>query len=487
MNQGDSLLDRVERIDENRLLIPKHGVMNVDGLVYANTRMQEHLYKDNALKQVVNVASLPGILGKSMAMPDIHWGYGFPIGGVAATDYQEGVISPGGVGYDINCGVRLVRTDLSIGDVKPHLKELVDTLFDYVPSGLDSKGLKPVSLPDLDKVLETGAEWIVDQGMGWDSDLDHTEENGCIKDADSQVVSRDAKKRGHTRLGSLGAGNHFVEVQVVEEIFDHGNAKKFGISGEGQVVVMIHTGSRSLGHQVCTDYLRVMERGVRNYGISIPDRQLACVPVQSKEGQKYLKGMAAAANFAWANRQTIMHHVRRAFDTVFHTPAEDMGMELVYDVAHNIAKVEEHTIDGKRRKVVVHRKGATRAFGPERSEVPQDYRSIGQPVLVPGDMGSASYLLVGTNKAMEETFGSTCHGAGRMMSRKKAVREFMQLNIPEKLFREQGIYVRAKSKRVAAEEAPGAYKDVSDVVEITHGAGISRKIARMRPLGVVKG
>ncbi len=487
MNQGDSLLDRVQRVDENRILIPKHGVMNVDGMVYANTRMQDHLFKDNALRQVVNVASLPGILGRSMAMPDIHWGYGFPIGGVAATDYQDGVISPGGVGYDINCGVRLVRTDLLVDDVQPHLKELVDTLFNFVPSGLDSKGLKSVSIPQLDKVLETGAGWIVEQGMGWDSDLDHTEENGCMKEADSHVVSHDAKKRGHTRLGSLGAGNHFVEVQVVDEIFEQDNAKTLGISEKGQVVVMIHTGSRSLGHQVCTDYLRVMERGVRDYGITIPDRQLACVPVQSKEGQKYLQAMAAAANFAWANRQTIMHQVRKAFGKVFHTPAEDMGMELVYDVAHNIAKVEEHTIDGQRRKVVVHRKGATRAFGPERSEVPRDYRSMGQPVLVPGDMGSTSYLLVGTDKAMEETFGSTCHGPGRMMSRKQAVRTYLEANIPEKLFREQGIYVRAKSKRVAAEEAPGAYKDISDVVDVTHGAGISRKIARMRPLGVVKG
>jgi len=484
---NENIKDRVKWIDDNRLLIPKFGRMNVDGLVFANERMVSHLFKENALNQVVNVATLPGIQGMSMAMPDIHWGYGFPIGGVAATDYDNGVISPGGVGFDINCGVRLIRTDLTIDEVKPRIKELVNTLFDLVPSGLDSKGLMPVSIPDLDRVLERGAEWIIEQGMGWDSDLHHMEENGSMEEADATAVSQHAKKRGHTRLGSLGAGNHFVEVQVVDEVFNQDKARTYGITGKGQIVVMVHTGSRSLGHQVCSDYLKVMERGVRTYNISLPDRQLACVPLHSPEGEDYLKGMAAAANFAWANRQTITHRVRNGFEKVMGHRAEDMGMELVYDVAHNIAKIEEHSIDGKRKKVVVHRKGATRAFGPDHPAIPVDYRSSGQPVLVPGDMGSTSYLLAGTDTAMQETFGSTCHGAGRMMSRREAVRRFLQLDIASKLYRDKGIYIRAKSPRVAAEEAPGAYKDVSHVVNVTHGAGISMKVARMRSLGVVKG
>lgn len=483
---SENLKDRVKRLDENRILIPKFGDMKVDGLVYANEQMAD-LIREETLNQVVNVATLPGILGRSMAMPDIHWGYGFPIGGVAATDYEDGVISPGGVGFDINCGVRLIRTDLTEKEVRPKIKELINELFSLVPSGLDSKGLMPVSIHDLDKVLDHGAEWVVEQGMGWRSDLAHMEEGGNMDLADSSFVSQHAKKRGHTRLGSLGAGNHFMEVQVVEEVFDQERASSYGITKPGQVVVMIHTGSRSLGHQVCSDFLKVMERGVKKYGISIPDRQLACVPVGSQEGSDYLKGMAAAANFAWANRQTITHQVREGFAKIMGAPAEDLGLELVYDVAHNIAKVEEHEIDGRRKKVVVHRKGATRAFGPGRSEVPSDYRSVGQPVLVPGDMGSASYLLSGTDTAMSETFGSTCHGAGRMMSRKEAVRRFMHLDIARKLYRDNGIYVRAKSPRVAAEEAPSAYKNVSDVVDVTHGAGISLKVARMRPLGVVKG
>lgn len=483
---SENVRDRMKRIDDNRILIPRFGDMSVDGLVFVNKKMASHL-KQETLMQVVNVATLPGIEERSMAMPDIHWGYGFPIGGVAATDHEEGVISPGGVGFDINCGVRLVRTDLTIDEVKPNIKEIINTLFSLVPSGLDSKGLMPVSIPELDKVLEHGAGWMVEQGMGWESDLRHMEEGGCMKLADAGVVSQHAKKRGQTRLGSLGAGNHFMEVQVVDEVFDIERAGTFGITGKGQVVIMIHTGSRSLGHQVCSDYLKVMERGVKKYNISLPDRQLACVPVHSPEGQDYLKGMAAAANFAWANRQTIMHQVRKGFEKVLGRSAEDMGMELVYDVAHNIAKIEEHVVNGKRKKVVVHRKGATRAFGPGNASVPSEYRAAGQPVLVPGDMGSTSYLLAGTETAMKETFGSTCHGAGRMMSRKEAVRRFLQLDIARKLYRERGIYIRAKSPRVAAEEAPMAYKDVSDVVEVTHGAGISLKVARMRPLGVVKG
>ena len=478
--------ERTERLDKYRLSIPRSGNMLVDGLIFASEEVAAHI-EPQTFGQVANVATLPGIVGRSMAMPDIHWGYGFPIGGVAATDFADGVISPGGVGFDINCGVRLIRTDLTENEVRPKIRELVDTLFDLVPSGLDSSGLMPVSIRELDGVLARGSEWVVERGMGWQSDLDRTEERGSMELADPGTVGKRAKERGHTRLGSLGAGNHFMEVQVVDEVFHPDHARAYGITGPGQVVVMIHTGSRSLGHQVCSDHLRVMEEGVRRYNITLPDRQLACVPVGSREGTDYLKAMAASANFAWANRQTITHQVREGFARVMGSPAEDMGMELVYDVAHNIAKVEEHRIDGRRRKVVVHRKGATRAFGPGRAEVPPEYREAGQPVLVPGTMGSASFLLSGTDAAMAETFGSTCHGAGRIMSRKEAIRRFMHLDIPRKLYQENGIYVRARSPRVAAEEAPAAYKNVAEVVEVAHGAGLSLKVARMRPMGVVKG
>lgn len=460
--------------------------MRTSGIIYASDKLFKQVMQDNAPEQVANVATLPGIVGSSLAMPDIHWGYGFPIGGVAATDMDQGVLSPGGVGFDINCGVRLLRTNLTLADVENNMKELVDSLFTNVPSGVGSSGKVKVSQKDVERVLDHGAKWAVENGYGSDHDLLHMEENGGMEGADSRKVSQKAKSRGMPQLGSLGAGNHFLEIQAVEEVFNPEKAGKMGITGKDQIVVMIHTGSRGLGYQVCSDYLSVMEDAVKRYGISLPDKQLACAPSDSPEAQDYFGAMAAAANYAWTNRQMIMHWVRESFKNALGKSPEEMEMELVYDVAHNIAKKEEHVVDGKRTKVMVHRKGATRAFGPGQHGVPADYETIGQPVLIPGDMGTASYLLAGTQKAMEESFGSTCHGAGRVMSRQQATRNFKG----EKIIAELGarkIYVRAQSSRVVAEEAPQAYKDVGDVVRVAHGAGISEMVARFRPLGVVKG
>jgi len=416
----------------------------------------------------------------------LHWGYGFPIGGVAATDAEEGVISPGGVGFDINCGVRLVRTDLSMDDLnKDLIKALVDTLFENVPSGLGSKGKVRVSVKELDEVLENGARWAVEHGYGWEEDLEVLEEGGCMEIADSSLISSKAKERGLSQIGSLGAGNHFLEIQKVEEIYDAKAAEVFGLKKD-QITVMIHTGSRGCGHQICSDYLRVLESAVKKYGISLPDRQLACAPVKSREGENYFKAMACAANFAWCNRQMIVHWVRESFHRVLKQDPEDLGMHIVYDVCHNIAKLEEHEVDGKRLKLYVHRKGATRAFGPGRPEIPSKYREIGQPVLIPGDMGSASYVLKGTDLAMKESFGSTCHGAGRVMSRHEALRRWRGEAVYNMLQR-KGIYAHPASWKVMAEESPEAYKNVDDVVRITHNAGISKKVAKLVPLGVVKG
>jgi tRNA-splicing ligase RtcB len=476
------------KLDDFRFEIPmsyKKG-MRTQGLVFADARMMEQVKRDNALEQVANVAFIPGILGRSMAMPDIHWGYGFPIGGVAATDFDEGVLSPGGVGFDINCGVRLVRTNLSEQDVRGKVNALIDSMFENVPSGLGSKGKVRLDQDQLTEVLDTGSEWAVQNGYGWESDIAHTEENGRMKNADSSFVSHDAKKRGAPQLGSLGAGNHFLEVQRVEEIFDPVAAKAYGILHVGQIMVMIHTGSRGAGHQIATEYIREMESAVKKYNIDLPDRQLACAPAHSPEGEGYFKAMACGANFAWANRQLILHWVRESFEKVMARSAEEMDMKLVYDVCHNIAKLEEHEIDGRRRKVYVHRKGATRAFGPGHSDVPQDYRDVGQPVIIPGDMGTASYVLAGTASAMKETWGSTCHGAGRVMSRQQAIRQFTSGQIKEDL-RRDGIYVRAASKEVLTEEAPMAYKRIDDVVKVVDGAGISKLVARLKPLGVMKG
>jgi len=480
-------MSKIKRISDVVWEIPtsyRQG-MRVPGRVYADEVLYSTLDK-GAIEQCANVAFLPGIVRRSILLPDGHFGYGFPIGGVAACDASEGVISPGGVGFDINCGVRLLRSDLCLEDVKPKLKELVDDLFANVPSGLGKKGKIRLNTGELDACLENGVAWAVERGYGWESDREHVEEGGRMEGADAGKVSQKAKGRGMPQLGTLGSGNHFLEVQAVDEIFEPETAKKFGIEKEGQVCVMIHSGSRGCGHQICSDYLRVMESAVRKYGLELPDRQLACAPAGSKEAEDYLSAMACAVNYAFANRQAIAHWTRESFSRVLGSDAEELGMRTVYGVAHNIAKREEHVIDGKKREVYVHRKGATRAFGPGRREVPGDYREVGQPVIIPGDMGTASYVLAGTERAMEETFGSTCHGAGREMSRTKAKRSFRGEKVRAELER-KGIYIRAASLPVIAEEAPNAYKDVSRVVQTTHDAGISRLVARLRPLGVAKG
>jgi len=477
----------LERVDNYRFRIPqsyKPG-MRVPGLIYADDRLMEHIRLDMAPEQVANVAHLPGILSQSMAMPDIHWGYGFPIGGVAGFDIEKGVISPGGVGYDINCGVRLLRTNLRKEDIEKYLERLVRALFQEVPSGVGSKGKIRISDKEVMEVLIKGARWAYEKGYGIREDLDFIEEGGEMKGADPSKISQRALERGRPQLGTLGAGNHFLEIQEVEEVFLPEVAKVFGIE-KGQITVMIHTGSRGLGYQICDDNVRVLGRVTQKYGIEIPDRQLACAPVNSPEGRAYFSQMVCAANYAWANRQAITHWVREAFSQVLGKPFEELGMSLVYDVAHNIAKIEEHIIDGKKVKVCVHRKGATRAFPKGHPAVPEKYRGIGQPVLIPGDMGTHSYLLVGTELALKETFGSTCHGAGRVWSRKRALKETRGRSIKDEL-KGRGILVMSASKETLREEVPEAYKDVDIVVDVCDKAGISKKVARMRPLGVVKG
>ncbi|MDO8682102.1 MAG: RtcB family protein [Armatimonadota bacterium] len=479
---------RLKQIDDYRWLIPKSykSGMRTDGLVYATERMMEAITHDEALEQVANVAFLPGIQGKSMAMPDIHWGYGFPIGGVAATSVDDGVVSPGGVGFDINCGVRMLRTDLTIEEVQPKIRDLVDQLFRDVPAGVGSEGRIRVNEAELAQVMKKGARWMVEHGIGWNDDLEATEQGGCIPGATPEFVSNEAVKRGRPQLGTLGSGNHFLEIQVVDEIYDDAAAATFGIFGPGQITVMIHTGSRGFGHQVCDDSLEVMQGAVKRYNIDIPDRQLACAPVNSREGKEYMGAMACAANYAWANRQAIAHWVREAFERIMGAGAHKLGLRQIYDVAHNIAKIEEHEVDGKTMSLCVHRKGATRAFGPGNPDIPAAYRKVGQPVLVPGDMGRYSFLLVGTDQAMRQTFGSTCHGAGRLMSRHAAMKRASGQDVQRDL-EAKGIIVRAQSRGTLPEEASYAYKDVSDVVDAVHGAGISRKVAKMRPLGVAKG
>jgi tRNA-splicing ligase RtcB len=460
--------------------------MTTSAVIYSDDRMIQTVKMDNAPEQTANVACLPGIVGRSMAMPDIHWGYGFPIGGVAAFDSESGVISPGGIGYDVNCGVKLVRTDLTAADLGKDVKKIIDTIFENVPSGVGEKGKLRLSTSQIDDVLEGGAEWAVSQGYGWKEDLVACEESGRMRTADASKVDQRAKQRGAPQLGTLGAGNHFLEVQRVERIFDQEAAKAFGIDAVDQVVLSIHSGSRGCGHQIASDYIRVMESAIRKYSISVPDRQLACAPVNSQEGVDCFGAMSAAANYAWANRQLILHWVRESFEKALGRRAEEMGMDCVYDVAHNICKLEEHEVEGRRRKLYVHRKGATRAFDGTRSEVPEKYRNAGQPVLIPGDMGTASYVLAGTASAMKETFGSTCHGAGRLMSRTSATRRF-SVNEVVSLLQSRGVYIKAASKDGIVEEAPGAYKDVDDVVRVAHGAGISRMVARLKPMGVMKG
>ncbi len=479
---------KIKQIDDVRWEIPQdfRRGMRVPARIYADAEMLNDMGKDLTLEQAVNVTFLQGIYKYSITLPDGHQGYGFPIGGVAATDAETGVISPGGVGYDINCGVRLLQTSMEKKDVEPKLREIVEALFRNVPSGLGSTGHVKLTPAQLDEVLERGAQWAIENGFGWKEDLERLEEKGCMAGADAKKVSAEAKHRGFPQLGSLGSGNHFLEVQKVDKIYDQEVAKKFGIDHEGQVTVMIHTGSRGLGHQVCSDYLRMMEKVVRQYKIELPDRELVNVPVNSPEGQAYFAAMACAANYAWANRQMIVHWVRQSFEQVFGKDAESLGLHIVYDVAHNIAKLEEHSIDGGKRKVYVHRKGATRAFGPGHPDVPAMYRDVGQPVLIPGDMGTASYVLVGTEQAMQETFASTAHGAGRHLSRTAALNQFWGEEVKKQL-ESRGIIVRAAKISVIAEEAPGSYKSVDKVAEISHKAGIARKVARLVPMGVTKG
>jgi tRNA-splicing ligase RtcB len=478
----------LEKVTDYKWRIPRRyrPDMRVDGIVFASERMVETLRHDMALEQVVNVATLPGIEGASMAMPDIHHGYGFSIGGVAAMNEQEGVISPGGVGYDIGCGVRLLRTDLTEKRITPKLKDLADQLFRDVPTGVGSKGRLTVDEKEVTAVLSNGAHWAVARDLGWPEDVEVTEENARFRQADPDQVSPKAIARGRPQIGTLGSGNHFLEVQVVDKIFDPSVAAAFGLTGVGQVTLMIHSGSRGLGYQVCDDYLAVMQPALLRYGIKLPDRQLACAPLRSPEGRRYIGAMTAAANYAWANRQTMAHWAREAFAHIFRSSARDLGMFQVYDVAHNVCKFEEHEFDGTRKRVAVHRKGATRSFPPGHPEVPARYREVGQPVLVPGDMGRYSYVLVGTESAMRESCGSTCHGAGRRLSRSAAKRQLKGVDLQKQL-EKQGIFVRAQSGDLLAEEAPEAYKDVEDVAKACEGAGLSRRVARLRPVAVIKG
>ena len=478
----------LEKIDDYTWSIPKYKPgMRVPGMVFANDALMEKMQTDRTLWQCANVAHLPGIYKYAVTLPDGHEGYGFPIGGVAATDYDEGVISPGGVGYDINCGVRLLSTTISEQEVRPKLAQLAGAIFENVPSGLGSsrKDFK-VTNSDLNRLVVEGVQWAIDKGLGWPDDAKHCEEGGCMKNADPNKVSSTAKSRGLSQIGTLGSGNHFLEIQKVDKILDSRTAKAFGIEHEGQVTVMIHCGSRGFGHQVCSDYLRVMEHAVQKYKITLPDRELACAPGTSSEAQDYIQAMACAVNYAFCNRQAIMHWVRQSFQQVYHEDPEKFGLKLVYDVAHNIAKTETHKINGASKKVWVHRKGATRAFPPEHSEVPEDYRSAGQPVLIPGSMGTSSWVLVGTVKAMDLTFGSTAHGAGRMMSRSAAKRQFWGGDVKAAL-EKRGIVVRAASPSVLAEEADPAYKNVDVVAEVSDRIGIATKVARLVPIAVVKG
>ncbi|MCP4746348.1 MAG: RtcB family protein [Desulfobacteraceae bacterium] len=473
------------RIDKYRWQLDPDGLMRVPGIVYTSARMLKQLTKEDALKQVANVATLPGIVRASLAMPDIHWGYGFPIGGVAAFDWQDGVVSPGGVGYDINCGVRLAGTGLVFKDIFPCLKELADALYRHIPTGVGKTGSVALTAKEEKQVLVQGSQWAVRQGFGVAEDIEHTEDRGCLPDADPDQISERALERGKKQLGTLGSGNHFVEVGVVEEIFHEQAAQAFGLY-EGQVTVMVHSGSRGLGYQVCDDFLAFMNKHVRSLDIKLPDRQLACAYIQSKEGQRYLRAMACAANYAWANRQILMHQCRRIFEQTLNISPKALDMQLIYDVCHNIAKKEEHEVDGKPQLVCVHRKGATRAFGPGQPELVQAYRNVGQPILIPGDMGTASYVMAGTKRAMKETFGSTCHGAGRVLSRSAAKKQCKGRAIHREL-EDRGILVRWTGRSTLAEEMPEAYKDVSEVVDVVHGAGLSIKVAKLRPAVVIKG
>lgn len=478
----------LERVNDHCWRIPKSYKpgMRVDGLIYADDAMIEMIRGDSAPEQVANVAFLPGIQLASLAMPDIHWGYGFCIGGVCATDPDEGgVISPGGVGYDINCGVRLMRTNLSFADVQPKLQTLVEELFRQIPAGVGGEGRYHYSAHELRQLMAEGPRWLIPRGLVTESDIDHTEAHGCLDGARPELVSARAIERGRSQCGTLGAGNHFLEVQVVDEVFDEQAAATMGLA-QDQVCVMIHSGSRGLGYQVCDDALRELRGAPEKYGIDLPDRQLVCAPIESPEGEHYLGAMRAAANYAWCNRQLLMWQAREVFATVFGRSWESLRMSLVYDVAHNIAKFEQHQVAGKTKRVWVHRKGATRAFPPGHIEVPDMYRAIGQPVIIPGDMGRASWVLAGQDGSMQQTFGSACHGAGRMLSRTAAAKLAQGRRIDAELA-ERGVIARARSWKGLAEEQPAAYKDVNHVVDVVHRAQLAKKVARMRPIGVIKG
>ncbi len=483
-----ALRDQIKKVGDVEYRIEQDPARNmkVPVTIYANDELLGKMTQDRTILQALNVATLPGVQKHVVVLPDGHEGYGFPVGGVAAMSVEDGVISPGGVGYDINCGVRLIRTNLSEDDVRPRLRELVNELFRAVPSGVGSQGAIRLTSSQLDEVLTEGVRWAVRNGYGFAEDAEVCEEDGHMKGADPAKVSQMARKRGAPQLGSLGSGNHFLEVQRVDKIFDAEAAKRFGIERVGQVTVLIHCGSRGFGHQVCSDYLRVSETALRKYNIVLPDRELACVPNGSPEGESYRKAMYSALNFAWSNRQMITHWTRKTFEKVFGMSESDLGMRLVYDVAHNIAKVEKHKIDGSTKEVVVHRKGATRAFPAGKEEVPEKYRDIGQPVLLPGSMGTASYVLLGSPKSLEVTFGSTAHGAGRTMSRSAAKRSCSAQEVQKRL-ESRGIYVKALTREGIVEETPEAYKNVDSVADVSHAVGIATKVARLTPLGVIKG
>ena len=475
----------LEKLDENRWLIPKTGPMQVPGIIFTNRELLKDIRQDQCLQQVANVATLPGIVTYSLAMPDIHWGYGFPIGGVAAFDMDEGVISPGGVGYDINCGCRLMTTLLKADDIKPDIKRLVSALFKNIPSGVGSKGPLHLSKGNETKVAIEGASWAVKKGFGQPEDLERTEDHGTMEGADPTVLSDRAIKRGLDQLGTLGSGNHFLEIQIVDKVYDPKIAGDFHLF-EDQITVFIHTGSRGFGHQICDDFLKEMGRNTSHTNVHLPDRQLACAPIKSEIGRRYLAAMACAANYAWANRQVLMHLTHETFLSTLSINPRTLGMDLLYDVCHNIAKKERHNVNGQDTNLCVHRKGATRALPPGNDMVPEIYRRSGQPVLIPGDMGTYSYVLAGAHGAMEKSFGSSCHGAGRVLSRTKAIKKAKGRSINREL-EDQGVFVQSRGKKTLKEEIPEAYKDVSQVVNVVDKAGLASKVVRLRPLGVIKG
>jgi tRNA-splicing ligase RtcB len=487
MGKSDTKIP-LERVDTYRWRIPKHynPSMQVPGMVYADEGLIEQIIGDNALQQVANVATLPGIVGHSLAMPDIHWGYGFPVGGVAATHAEYGVISPGGIGFDINCGVRLLATDLLHEQIRSRVDKLADELFNNLPSGVGGAGMHQLNAGDMRAVMVRGAAWAVEEGYGFAEDLEVTEEHGCLAGADPDTVSDTALQRGMKQLGSLGSGNHFCEVQAIDHIYDAEAAQALGIGQRGQIVVTIHCGSRGFGHQIAEDYVRLAESKQHDFGFHLVDRQLACLPLQSNAGKSYLSAMACGANYAWANRQLLMHGVRQSFSTVFGRRARSKDMLLVYDVCHNIAKMEEYEVDGLMQRLCVHRKGATRAFPAGHPAVPEQYRTVGQPVLIPGDMGRYSFVLVGAQGSIEQSFGTTCHGAGRRQSRTAAKKSISSKDLLKQL-NTRGVTVRVHSKNLLPEEAPQAYKDAQQVVNVVHNAGLARLVARLKPVIVVKG